>query len=83
MEASALELTSTVPTTSAGIIAAITYMRMEHAVQGEHMVQGWDEDEDGARFIDWLDSWLETLTRAVDVIRLDQEEACEDDGVTV
>jgi hypothetical protein len=29
------------------------------------MVQGWMEDEDGERYIDWCDAWLETLTQAV------------------
>jgi hypothetical protein len=27
-------------------------------------VQGWLEDEDGERYIDWLDIWLETLIEA-------------------
>ena len=29
------------------------------------MVQGWMEDEDGERYIDWRDAWLETLTQAI------------------
>jgi hypothetical protein len=40
-------------------------MRIQHRNDGEHMMQGWLEDEDGERYIDWRDAWLETLTQAV------------------
>jgi hypothetical protein len=30
------------------------------------MVQGWLEIEDGERYVDWMDAWLETLIDAVD-----------------
>jgi hypothetical protein len=65
LEAAALDLIDTVPTTQAGIISAIFYMRIQHRNEGEHMIQGWLEDEDGERYIDWCDAWLETLTQAV------------------
>jgi hypothetical protein len=51
-------------TTHAGIICAIFYMRIQHRNNGEHMVQGWMEDEDGERYIDWRDAWLDTLIQA-------------------
>ena len=66
LEAAAMDLFDTVPTTNAGIIAALRYMRIQHGNDGEHMIQGWHEDEDGERFIDWRDAWLETLIEAVD-----------------
>jgi hypothetical protein len=42
-------------------------MRIQVRDDGEHMVQGWMEDEgdDGERYIDWRDAWLETLVQAV------------------
>jgi hypothetical protein len=65
LEAAAIDLFNTEPTTCAGIIAALFYMRIQHRNDGEHMVQGWLEDEDGERYIDWRDAWLETLMQAV------------------
>jgi hypothetical protein len=47
LEAAAMDLFNTVPTTHAGIIAALFYMRIQHRNDGEHMIQGWLEDEDG------------------------------------
>ena len=29
------------------------------------MIQGWFEDEDGERYIDLRDAWLETLIQAI------------------
>jgi hypothetical protein len=29
------------------------------------MIRGWLEDEDGERYIDWRDAWLETVMQAV------------------
>jgi hypothetical protein len=66
LEAAAMDLFNTAPTTHAGIIAALRYMRIQHGNDGEHMIQGWFEDEDGERYIDWRDAWLETLIDAVD-----------------
>jgi hypothetical protein len=63
--AAAMDLFNTHPTTSAGIITALFYTRIQHRNDGEHMVQGWMEDEDGERYIDWRDAWLETLIQAV------------------
>jgi hypothetical protein len=40
-------------------------MRIQHRNDGEHMIQGRLEDEDGERYIDWRDAWLETLIQAV------------------
>jgi hypothetical protein len=65
LEAAAMDLFNTHPTTRAGIIDALFYMRIQHRNDGEHMIQGWLEDEDGERYIDWRDAWLETLTQAV------------------
>jgi hypothetical protein len=67
LEAAAVDLLNTAPTTHAGIICALFYMRIQHRNDGEHMVQGWmeDEDGDGERYIDWRDAWLETLIQAV------------------
>jgi hypothetical protein len=65
LEAAAEDLCNTEPTTLAGIICAISYMRIQHRNNGEHMVQGWMEDEDGERYVDWRDAWLETLTQAI------------------
>jgi hypothetical protein len=65
LEAAAMDLFNTQPTTCAGIIAALSYMRIQHRNDGEHMIQGWLEDEDGERYIDWRDAWLETLIQAV------------------
>jgi hypothetical protein len=65
LEAAAMDLFATAPTTRAGIIAALFYMRIQHRNDGEHMIQGWLEDEDGERYIDWRDAWLETLIQAV------------------
>jgi hypothetical protein len=65
LEAAAMDLFNTEPTTCAGIIAALFYMRIQHRNDGEHMIQGRLEDEDGERYIDWRDAWLETLTQAV------------------
>jgi hypothetical protein len=60
-----MDLFNTHPTTRAGIIAALFYMRIQHRNDGEHMIQGWLEDEDGERYIDWRDASLETLIQAV------------------
>jgi hypothetical protein len=65
LETAAMDLFNTHPTTRAGIICAIFYMRIQHRNDGLHMVQGWMEDEDGERYIDWRDAWLETLIQAV------------------
>jgi hypothetical protein len=65
LEEAAMNLFNTAPTTHAGIIAAFFYMRIQHRNGGEHMIQGWLEDEDGERYIDWRDAWLETLIHAV------------------
>jgi hypothetical protein len=65
LEAAAMDLFNTEPTTHAGIICALSYMRIQHRNDGEHMIQGWLEDEDGEHYIDWRDAWLETLTQAV------------------
>jgi hypothetical protein len=65
LEAAAEDLFNTVPTTLTGIITALFYMRIQHRNDGEHMIQGWLEDEDGERYIDWRDAWLETLIQAV------------------
>ena len=65
LEAAAMDLFNTAPTTHAGVIAALFYMRIQHRNDGEHMIQGWLEDEDGERSIDWRDAWLETLIQAV------------------
>jgi hypothetical protein len=65
LEAAAMYLFNTHPTTRAGIITALFYMRIQHRNDGEHMIRGWLEDEDGERYIDWRDAWLETLTQAV------------------
>jgi hypothetical protein len=62
LEAAAVDLFNTAPTTHAGIITALFYM---HRNDGTHMIQGWLEDEDGERYIDWRDAWLETLIQAV------------------
>jgi hypothetical protein len=40
-------------------------MRIQHRNDGCHMIEGRFEDEDGERYIDWRDAWLETLTQAV------------------
>jgi hypothetical protein len=65
LEAAAMDLFNTAPTTHAGIIAALFYMRIQHRNDGEHMIRGCFEDEDGERYIDWRDVWLETLLQAV------------------
>ena len=65
LEAAAEDLCNTVPTTHAGLIAALFYMQIQHRNGGDHMIQGWLEDEDGERYIDWRDAWIETLVQAV------------------
>ena len=65
LEAAAMDLFDTAPTTRAGIITALFYMRIQHRNDGEHMIQGRFEDEDGECYIDWRDAWLETLMQAV------------------
>jgi hypothetical protein len=65
LEAAAMDLFNTHPTTRTGIITALFYMRIQHRNDGEHMIRGWLEDEDGERYIDWRDAWLETLIQAV------------------
>jgi hypothetical protein len=65
LEAAAMDLFNTHPTTLTGIITALFYMRIQHRNDGEYMIQGWLEDEDGERYIDWRDAWLETLIQAV------------------
>jgi len=64
-----MDLFNTAPTTQAGIIAAFRYMRIQHGNAGEHVIQGWLEDEDGERYVDWRDAWLETLIEAVDALK--------------
>jgi hypothetical protein len=69
LEAAALDLIDTVPTTQAGIIAALRYTRTQCAADGEYMVEGWWAYEDGSeRDIDWLDDWLDSLTDAVSAL---------------
>jgi hypothetical protein len=65
LESAAMDLFNTHPTTRDGFICAIFYMRIQHRNDGLHMVQGWIEDEDGERYIDWRDAWLETLIQSV------------------
>jgi hypothetical protein len=64
LEAAAMDLFNTAPTTHAGIIAALRYMRIQNGDDGEHMIQGWLEDGDGERYIDWIDAWLDTIADA-------------------
>ena len=66
LEAAAMDLFNTAPTTHAGTIVALRYIRTQHGNGGDHMVQGWLENEDGERYVDWMDAWLETLIDAVD-----------------
>jgi len=68
LEAAALDLINTVPTTQAGIIAALRYIQIQHGKGGEHMVEGRWEDENGERDIDWLDDWLKTLIESVSAV---------------
>jgi len=70
LEAAAENLINTEPTTHAGIIAALFYMRIQHRNDGEHMIEGWLEDEDSEQYIDWRDAWFETLIQAV--LQLDE-----------
>jgi len=65
LEAAAMDLFNTESTTHVGIITALFYMRIQHRNDGVHMIEGWFEDEDGERYIDWREAWLETLTQAV------------------
>ena len=65
LEAAAVDLFNTAPTTHAGIVTALFYMRIQHRNESMHMIQGWLEDEDDERYIDWRDAWLETLIQAV------------------
>ena len=65
LEAAAMDLFNTESTTHVGIITALFYMRNQHRNDGVHMIEGWFEDEDGERYIDWREAWLETLTQAV------------------
>ena len=65
LEAAAVDLFNTAPTTRAGIVTALFYMRIQHRNDGMYMIQGWLEDEDDERYIDWRDAWLETLIQAV------------------
>jgi hypothetical protein len=65
LEAAAVDLCNTHPTTRTGISTALFYMRIQHRNDGEHMIRGWLEDEDGERYIDWRDAWLETIIQAV------------------
>lgn len=46
-------------------VTALFYMRIQHRNDGELMIKGWLEDDDGERYIDWRDAWLETLIQAV------------------
>jgi hypothetical protein len=71
LEAAAMDLCNTHPTTRTGISTALFYMRIQHRNNGKHMIRGWLEDEDGERYIDWRDAWLETLMQAV--VLLDDE----------
>jgi hypothetical protein len=65
LEAAAMDLFNTAPTSHSGMIAALRYIRTQHGNGGDHMVQGWLENEDGERYVDWMDAWLETLIEAV------------------
>jgi hypothetical protein len=65
LEAAAMDLFDTAPTTHAGIITALFYMRIQHRNDGEHMIRGRFEDEDGECYIDWRDAWLETFVQAI------------------
>jgi hypothetical protein len=65
LEMASMDLFNTHPTTRAGIVAALSYMGIQLRNDGEHMIEGWFEDEDGERYIDWRDAWLETIIQAV------------------
>jgi len=65
LEAAAVDLFNTEPTTLAGIVTALFYMRIQHRNDGEHMIEGWLDDEYSEQYIDWRDAWLETLIQAV------------------
>src|SRR5580693_3952737 len=53
LEAAAMEMFDTEPTTRDGTITALFYMRIQHRNDGCHMIEGRFEDEDGERYIDW------------------------------
>ena len=53
LEAAAMDLFNTHPTTQDGITTALFYMRLQCRNDGMHMIQGLFEDEDGERYIDW------------------------------
>jgi hypothetical protein len=58
-----MDLLDTAPTTHAGIIATIRYIRTQHGNGGDHMAQGWLENKDGESYVDWMDAWLEPSLR--------------------
>jgi hypothetical protein len=63
-EHAGVDLINTAPTTLAGIIAAIRYIKIEYRAAGEHMPRGEMLTSNGTECVDWLECFLNTLALA-------------------
>jgi hypothetical protein len=63
-ETAGIDLFNTVPTTPAGIVAAIRYIQIQYRNDGMHMPRGEMETSDGTECGDWLECFLDTLADA-------------------
>jgi hypothetical protein len=71
MERAACELFDTVPTTLAGVVAAIRVIQTCYGNDGEHMPHGrwlYENEDDSKNGRDWLECFLDTIAMAVDEI---------------
>jgi hypothetical protein len=77
MEEAAYDLFNTVPTTPAGIVAAIRVIQIYYSAgdNSGHMPRGqwlYEDEDDPRNGRDWLECFLDTIADAVDAMRLDQ-----------
>jgi hypothetical protein len=71
MEAAACDLFSTVPTTPAGIVAAIRVIQTYYRDDSGRMPRGqwlYEDEDDSRNGRDWLECFLDTLIESVDAL---------------
>jgi len=71
MEQAACDLFNTVPTTLAGIVAAIRVIQTHYRFDSGHMPNGewlYEDEDDPRNGRDWLECFLDTIAVAVDAI---------------
>jgi hypothetical protein len=65
LEKASVDLVHTAPTTPAGIVTAIEYMRRQMRNDGTYMPYDELYEGDGGIVLGWIDVWLDTIVEAL------------------